>query len=78
MYGILKRLEKVENMRDDVVKGEFWSFPQLGKGFCFFVFANGNMRLIETAHVTKICCKNPDEVEFEAKDGCFKLLQVAN
>ena len=31
MYGILKRLENAENMRDDVVKGEFWSLPQSGK-----------------------------------------------
>jgi hypothetical protein len=77
MYGILKRLENAENMRDDVVKGEFWSLPQVGKGFCLFVFANGNLRLIETAHVTRICRKYSGEVEFEAKDGRFRLLKVA-
>jgi hypothetical protein len=67
MKGILRRLENAEAMRNDTVKGEFWSWPQVGKGFCFFKFANGKMRLIETAHVTRIIRKFAEEVEFEVK-----------
>jgi hypothetical protein len=78
MKGILKRLEKAEGMRDDVVEGEFWSWPQAGKGFCFFKFVDGKMRLIETSHVTRILKKFTDEVEFEVKDGRFMIIKTAD
>ena len=78
MQGILKRLEKAENMRDDTVEGEFWSWPHEGKGFCFFKFVDGKMRLIETAHVTKIIRKFAEEVEFEVKDGRFKVIKTSD
>jgi hypothetical protein len=48
----------------------------VGKGFCFFKFVDGKMRLIETAHVTKILRKFPEEVEFEVKDGRFKVIKT--
>lgn len=54
MQGILKRLEKAENMRDDVANGEFWSWPQVGKAFRFFKLNGEQMRLIETSHVTDV------------------------
>jgi hypothetical protein len=76
MQGILKRLENATNMRDDFVEGEFWSWPQVGKGFCFFKFINGKMRLIETSYVTKIYRKFPEEVEFEVVDGRFKIIKT--
>jgi hypothetical protein len=76
MQGILKRLEKAEGMRDDVVEGEFWSWPQVGKGFCFFKFVDGKMRLIETSHVIKVLRKIAEEVEFEVKDGRFKIIKT--
>jgi hypothetical protein len=78
MEGILKRLEKAENMRNDSVQGEFWSWPKIGKGFCFFKFQNGKMRLIETSHVIKILNKNFNEVEFEAKYGRFKIIKTSD
>lgn len=78
MQGILKRLEKAEGMRDDTVEGEFWSWPQVGKGFCFFKFVDGQMRLIETSHVTKIHSKFAEEVDFEVKDGRFKVVKTAD
>jgi hypothetical protein len=78
MKGILKRLDKAEAMRNDTVEGEFWSWPQVGKGFCFFKFANGKMRLIETAHVIRILRKFAEEVEFEVKDGRFKIMKIAD
>ena len=76
MQGILKRLEKAEGMRDDVVEGEFWSWPKVGKGFCFFKFVDGKMRLIETSHVTSILKLFAEEVEFEVKDGRFKIIKT--
>ena len=78
MQGILKRLENAEAMRDDTVQGEFWSWPQVGKGFCFFKFVDGKMRLIETAHVTKILRKYAEEVEFEVKDGRFRVIKTVD
>jgi hypothetical protein len=76
MRGVMERLEKAEGMREDRVEGEFWSWPQVGKGFCFFRFADEKMRLIETSHVTKINRKSHSEVEFEAKDGRFKIIKT--
>jgi hypothetical protein len=75
MQGILKRMEKAKGMRDDAVQGEFWSWPKIDKTFCFFKFANGKMRLIETAKVTRIICKMENRVEFETLDGRFLLDQ---
>ena len=76
MQGILKRLEKAENMRDDVVDGEFWSWPQVGKEFRFFKFNGERMRLIETSKVIKIHSKFSEEVDFEVKDGRFKVIKT--
>lgn len=76
MQGILKRIEKAENMRDDVVDGEFWSWPQVGKEFRFFKLNGEHMRLIETSHVIKIHSKFPEEIEFEVKDGRFKVIKT--
>jgi hypothetical protein len=76
MIGILKRLEHAENMRDDIVEGEFWSWPKIGKCFCFFKFTDGKMRIIETSHVTKIITRQAAEVVFEAKDGLFQVIMT--
>ena len=73
MKGILKRLEEAEGMRDDIVEGEFWSWPKVDKCFCFFKFTDGKMRIIETSHVTKITERSSGEVVFEAKDGVFQV-----
>ena len=74
MLGMLKKLEHAENMRDDIVEGEFWSWPKIGKCFCFFKFTNGKMRLIETSHVTKITERRAGNLVFEAKDGVFQVI----
>ena len=74
MNGILKRIEKAEGMRDDEVQGEFWSWPKIGKCFCFFKFTNGKMRLIETSHVIKITERRAGNLVFEAKDGVFQVI----
>jgi hypothetical protein len=76
MNGILKRLEKAEGMRDDMVEGEFWSWPKVGECFCFFKFSNDKMRIIETSHVTKIITRNAAEIVFAAKDGLFQVIMT--
>ena len=76
MNGILKRIEKAEGMRDDEVQGEFWSWPKIGKCFCFFKFTNGKMRLIETSPVTKITERKAGNLVFEAKDGVFQIIMT--
>ena len=76
MNGILKRLKKAEGMRDDMVEGEFWSWPKVGECFCFFKFFDGKMRIIETSHVTKIITRQAAEVVFEAKDGLFQVIMT--
>ena len=76
MKGILKRLKNAEGMRDDEVQGEFWSWPKIGKCFCFFKFTNGKMRLIETSHVTKITERKAGNLVFEAKDGVFQIIMT--
>ena len=60
-------------MRDDIVEGEFWSWPKVDKCFCFFKFTDGKMRIIETSLVTKIIMRDAAEVVFEAKDGIFQV-----
>ena len=76
MNGTLKRLERAEGMRDDMVEGEFWSWPKVGDCFCFFKFSNDKMRIIETSHATKIITHNATEVVFEAKDGLFQVIMT--
>ena len=73
MKGVLKRLKNAEGMRDDIVEGEFWSWPKVNKCFCFFNFTDGKMRIIETALVTKIIMRDAAEVVFEVKDGVFQV-----
>ena len=76
MNGILKRLERAEGMRDDMVEGEFWSWPKVGECFYFFKFSDGRMRMIETSHVTKIITCHAVEAVFETKDGLFQVIMT--
>ena len=73
MIGILRRLKDAEAMRDDAVKGEFWTWPAVGKSFRLFKFSGGKMRLIETSHVKRITRRERGQIAFEAKDGLFQL-----